>query len=78
MLPAKLKLMGQGKVIYDRTKVTSLLYILDLHRQMTRRGVPYREPQSHPQKTVQAMRLLSAISDHDTRVGVSRNLYQVQ
>lgn len=50
----------------------------DLHRQLVRRGVPYRAPHHHPQKTVNAMRMLSAISDHSTRVSVSHRLYQVR
>lgn len=51
---------------------------LDLRQQMLRRSVPYKEPVFHPQKTVAAMRLLCAISDHATRVGVSHNLYKVR
>jgi hypothetical protein len=51
--------------------------LLDLHRQAARRGVMFKDPVSHPQKTVSAMRLLSAISDHTTRVKVTHNLYRV-
>ena len=50
---------------------------LDLHRQMVRQGVAYREPQFHPQRTVDAMRMLSAITDNTTRASVSHNLYRV-
>lgn len=44
---------------------------------MLRKGVLYREPVSHPQKSVTAMRLLSAITDNGIRAGVSHNLYKV-
>ena len=47
-----------------------------MRRQILRRNVPYRDPVSHPQKTVTAMRLLAAISDHAVRVGVTHSLYK--
>lgn len=55
----------------------SSLLITDLHRQMARYGVSYKEPLIHPQKTVTAMRLLSAIQDDTVRVSISHALYQV-
>lgn len=45
---------------------------------MHRLGVPYNEPISHPQKTVNAMRLLAAITDNSLRVLVSHALYKVE
>ena len=50
----------------------------DLHRQMHRLAVPYNEPVNHPQKTVNAMRLLAAIPDNSLRVSVSHALYKVE
>lgn len=76
MSPAKLKIIGHGEV-YDAVEVNYNFYYVDLHRQMLRRGIPYREPVSHPQKSVTAMRLLSAITDNAIRAGVSHNLYKV-
>lgn len=60
-----------------RCVIAGVMIIIDLQRQMLRYGVPYREPLAHPQKTVTAMRLLSAITNQATRVKVSHNLYQV-
>ena len=51
--------------------------VIDLQRQMIRRGTPYKEPFYNPQKTVTAMRLLSAIPDNKTRALVSHSLYKV-
>ena len=51
--------------------------LLDLQRQLIRRGMPYKEPLNNPQKTVTAMRLLSAITDNQIRALVSHNLYKV-
>lgn len=48
----------------------------DLHRQMSRRAVPYREPVSHPQKTVYAMRILAGIDSHKLRVSASHALFK--
>ena len=50
----------------------------DLHRQMHRLGVAYHEPVNHPQKTVDAMRLLAAITDNSLRASVSHALYKVR
>ena len=44
---------------------------------MHRLGIPYNEPINHPQKTVNAMRLLAAIADNSLRVLVSHALYKV-
>ena len=55
----------------------SLSLSLDMHRQMHRLGVPHNEPVNHPQKTVNAMRLLAAITDNSLRASVSHALYKV-
>ena len=48
-----------------------------MHRQMHRLGVPHNEPVNHPQMTVNAMRLLAAITDNSLRASVSHALYKV-
>ena len=56
-----------------------LIYsLLDLRRQLTRRGVPYRDPTIFPQKTVYAMRMLAGIEDQETRISLTHDLYRVR
>ena len=49
----------------------------DLHRQMSRHSVPYRDPALNPQRTVYAMRMLAGIHDDRTRISLSHALYRV-
>ncbi|CAI8052783.1 2-hydroxychromene-2-carboxylate isomerase [Geodia barretti] len=50
--------------------------LLDLRRQLARRGVPYRDPTHFPQKTVYAMRILAGVKDQRTRIALSHDLYR--
>ena len=63
-------------VVYE-TEMNIVLAFSDLHRQLQRLSVPYSEPVNHPQKTVNAMRMLAAISNDSTRELVSHALYKV-
>lgn len=68
---------GKKGSALDAMNITRLKIISnDLHRQMYRHGTPYREPSSHPQKTVTAMRLLAGIPDNDIRAALSHTLYR--
>jgi hypothetical protein len=84
MSPARLKMSVLGKYIlklqhtYQDVHTTTEIPPPDLHRQMHRLGVPYNEPIGHPQRTVNAMRLLAAIADDSLRVLVSHALYKVE
>ena len=48
-----------------------------MYRQRQRLQVPYNEPVNHKQKTVDAMRMLAAITDDSLRELVSHALYKV-
>ena len=71
---------SQIEIIYLISSLSlslSLSLSIDMHRQMHRLGVPHNEPVNHPQKTVNAMRLLAAITDNSLRASVSHALYKV-